>query len=380
MNAPAVTDDRARGWLHSAAVDAVIAFGWLAFYAWLCTTPLVQLGGTPGDKPYRQAFENAALVALAINFIHRHFVWLLFFGDADQRARHPRAVWLAPVVVVVVAAAKLAPAAAFDAVFILLGAWNIWHTVMQRHGIFRAYAAKSSSSSSSSARGPARRDLALVWSLVLLTAGVVIAFDQDTFWGPAKRAWLGIPFVPAHREAQLAILAVGCLAVVVAGAMWLRGELAASVHVRASRWPRWLFLASTIALLGVFALHGPIVGFIVFSVAHSVEYIVFVHVFTRRRAIAHNPPWGVRLLGRRALLVLVSAVLLGAFALAHEVWTVPLFVVYYAATSALHYLYDGLIWKIRRPEVRAQIVDVAASELASDRASELASDLGTVGA
>ncbi len=48
--------------------------------------------------------------------------------------------------------------------------------------------------------------------------------------------------------------------------------------------------------------------------------------------------------------------LFALFVAARQVWTVPLFVVYYTTTSALHYFYDGLIWKMRRPEVRAPIV------------------------
>ena len=53
---------------------------------------------------------------------------------------------------------------------------------------------------------------------------------------------------------------------------------------------------------------------------------------------------------------MLSAILTVFFVAARQVWTVPLFVVYYKATSALHFFYDGLIWKMRRPEVRAPLV------------------------
>ena len=64
----------------------------------------------------------------------------------------------------------------------------------------------------------------------------------------------------------------------------------------------------------------------------------------------------MRALGKAVPLVFLSAILLALFAAARQVWAVPLFVVYYKATSALHFFYDGLIWKMRRPEVRAPIV------------------------
>jgi hypothetical protein len=37
------------------------------------------------------------------------------------------------------------------------------------------------------------------------------------------------------------------------------------------------------------------------------------------------------------------------------------FPVYYSATSLLHFLYDGWIWKVRRPEV-ARPLGIGASE------------------
>src|SRR5215475_2314158 len=87
---------RPSAWLSNPPFDLAMAFGWLPFYAWLVTTPVA---GDVSDAAFMPAFKLAALVALGVNFVHRHFVYLLFFGDARQRALHPRALWMAPLIV-----------------------------------------------------------------------------------------------------------------------------------------------------------------------------------------------------------------------------------------------------------------------------------------
>ncbi|HEY4222752.1 MAG TPA: hypothetical protein VGO62_15455 [Myxococcota bacterium] len=335
---------RSLGWL-SGPLDGIIAFGFVPFYLWILTTPLV---GDVKAHAYGDAFTAAFAFALAVNWVHRHFVYLLFFGDPQQRARHPRGFWFLPISIVVVVGSYFVWHRAFIAISWILAAWNIWHTLMQRHGIFRAYAARSG------VLGGGRRDLALIWSLMAVTLFAVIAFDQWSFSGPAAVAWKQLGFISQHPELQLGLLFASVAVAAVVAAWWLRGELAEKP--RTSRLPRLLFLASTLLLLTIVILHGPVVGFLVFSIAHAVEYIAFVHVYTGKRARSDDAPLSIQALGRVVPFVVVTAVLLVSFVALRPIWSWAAVTVYYLTTSALHYLYDGLIWKIRRPEVRAPIV------------------------
>src|SRR5512134_419439 len=88
---------RPSAWLARPPLDLAMAFGWVPFYVWLLTTPVV---GDVTDPAFLPALKLAAVVALSINFVHRHFVYFLFFGDQQQRARHARALWLAPLIVI----------------------------------------------------------------------------------------------------------------------------------------------------------------------------------------------------------------------------------------------------------------------------------------
>ena len=147
-----------------------------------------------------------------------------------------------------------------------------------------------------------------------------------------------------------AVLAAGWLAVL---SHWLRHELRAELSPR-ERLPRWCFLASTLALLAVFVVHGPIVGYLCFGVAHALEYVAFVHHFGQQK-FAQNGATGLTAsLLRRPLWAapLVIGVLLTAFILLSDHRGADLYLVYYLGTSLLHFLFDGWIWKVRRPEVR----------------------------
>ena len=66
-----------------------VAFGWVPFYLWL-----VFGLGLGGDLPARAAAEATALavlVALAISYVHRHYTFLVVYGDREvlsQRATY----------------------------------------------------------------------------------------------------------------------------------------------------------------------------------------------------------------------------------------------------------------------------------------------------
>jgi hypothetical protein len=352
MLSDAESSRRKSAWLANAPIDMALAFGWLPFYLWLLTTPVVGDLGAPAFMP---ALQRAALVALSVNFVHRHFVYFLIFGDAQQRALHPRALWVAPLIVLVlVVPTRLWWGLGTTVLVGALALWNIWHTLMQRHGIARAYAVKGGGGLDERAHG--RRDLHMLWALAVCTAAFVIVFRQNTFYGREQPALAGIHVlaVQEHPEIGWAVLVA---AGVVAAAMvwaWMRAE--AQARPRVWRAPRLMFWASNLCLLGIFVVHGVVVGYLVFGFAHALEYILFVYLFSHRRMARGESAPSVRLFGKPASLVLVSAVLLALFVAARQVWTLPLYLAYYAATSALHFFYDGLIWKMRRPEVRAPLV------------------------
>ena len=149
-------------------------------------------------------------------------------------------------------------------------------------------------------------------------------------------------------------LAACAVAFVLAAGAWVRNEASARPSARL---PRYVFLASTFALLGVFVVHGPVVGYLVFGVAHSVEYLAFVHHFGERKYKGAVRPLAARALGdiRRAPLLLAPLFLAYLFLHAHR-FTLA-YVTYSLDDVDLALLYDGWIWRLREPKVAELLIE-----------------------
>lgn len=359
----------ARGWLVGPWFDSIgIAWAWVPFYVFvvwgLGLDGEWSRGGRDGNGT-EPGLGLALLLALGISYIHRHYTFLLVYGDRETFAQRLRAYTLVPAALFVGLALthRLQGDYQIEAfgqhlrpwmlVLIVTGTWNIWHTIMQRHGLTRIYAGKVGGGLQDRAHG--RRDLWLLWSAVALTAVVTLRFRGSTFAGIGNaRKLLDAASPLTHGWIGGSVLALVVAATASCARRWWVAERAASL-TRRQRIPRANFMLSTLALLGVFVVHGPVTGYLCFGVAHAIEYVCFFHVFGQRK-FAGRPSAERGLAGRLLAQPLVSgpaiALLLGAaFLLLVDVRDSEAFLVYYTATSLLHFLYDGWIWKVRKPEV-----------------------------
>jgi hypothetical protein len=341
-------------WLRGPAWDlGLIAFPWLPFALWMILGPL---GTATSTGEWNRAFEIAVVTALVVNFVHRHYVFLLVYGDGEAFAARRIAYLLAPVAAVgtvgLVLWSHREPL--IDALFVGVTAWNVWHVVMQRYGILRIYAKKSGGGLESAAE--AKLDRAFLWALVLATACATLLFRRSTFRfypdAEALAARVGPLVANPWIAAALSTLLLASLAVV---ARWLIAEVRAKPT--ASRWPRIFFVASILGIFATFLVAGPVIGYLTFAMAHNAEYIAFVHHFGQRKysAPGRRPSFARLALARgfRAPLVFLS--LAGLFWLVKNYRATEVYLLYYTSTGLLHFLYDGWIWKVRRPSVSAPL-------------------------
>jgi hypothetical protein len=358
--APAPT----RAWLRNACWDlGFLGFCWLPFYVW-AVFGLGLDGSWAARNADRHALAWATAVALATTYVHRHYTFVLVYGDRDTFRRRARDFVLAPVLVFAVVAACRGVYGAlrgdptwgwlgvgtWQAVLVAVGVWNVWHTLMQRYGILRIYAGKAGRGLQDRAHG--RRDLLLLWTSVTFVAWSTLLLRASTFAGQgnARRTLRLLQPLLAGTWAWvlLVVLAAAWAAVLL---HWLRHELRAAL-TWGERAPRWLFLASTFALLAVFVVHGPIVGYLCFGVAHALEYVAFVHHFGQQKFAGGGGVAAALLRRPLATAPLLVGGLLLAFVLLYGSREADVYLVYYLGTSLLHFLFDGWIWKVRRPEVR----------------------------
>lgn len=335
------------GWLRGPLWDVgLLSFGWLPFYIWVA---VASRGASNWGSSDSQGFAAAVALALALNFVHRQYVLVLVYGDPEARAERPRTYAIAPVIALLLVGGAVwsrLPMAQL-VVLTVLGTWNVWHVIQQRYGLMRVYAGRAGGGLES--RETARADKGLLWSSVAVTtcgAALLRARTLDD-----------VPLATRLLRVVRPLLAGPVIAVVTAAAVvvWLlamrRWWRMNRASIPKARWPRWIFGLSTLALLAIFVVHGPVVGYVVFGVAHSIEYLAFVHQFGEKKFNGGTGSVAAILLGsmRRAPLFLAPLLLGYVFLYRHRFALA--YVTYYATTSVLHYLYDGWIWRLRQPRV-----------------------------
>ncbi len=350
------------GWLKGPAFDLLgLAFCWLPIYAW--TVWGLGLGGDVGRESY-PALATAMGVVLCLTFVHRHYTFVLVYGDKETFAKAPRAFVLAPLFLIgapALAALSETRLSLMGAEFrplvpllILSGSWNIWHTIQQRYGILRAYAAKGKVRQD---RSDARLDQALLWCLTLCIVVWLPILRPETFRGhPSAQRVLRVIEGPAAALHQGALWLVSAVTLIVVLA-YMRSELQVRAPAR-QRVPRLLFLGSTLALFGVFLTHGPIAGYLCFGSAHAIEYIAFVHLYGEKRWSPRDPSRSFAgVLFSRAWLYapILVGIFGGFFWLVRDGKGSIVYIAYYLGTSMMHFLFDGWIWKMRSPNVRMPI-------------------------
>jgi hypothetical protein len=133
---------------------------------------------------------------------------------------------------------------------------------------------------------------------------------------------------------------------------WWRAER--SLGTAASR-AKHLYALGTLGLV-VMVMVDPIAGVAGYVAAHAIEYFAVVHRSLRTRSddapVAQATRTAPRRLAMYALyFALIAAIVVGTtMTRAHTVYAFAILFF-----GALHILYDGFVWKLRRPSVAASL-------------------------
>lgn len=313
------------------------------------------------------------LVVVGLTFAHRHYTLPYVYLDREIFDTHPKRFTWFPLLMVL---GFLASPALWNtrgrivvaAVVFIAGAWNVWHVYAQKFGVLRLYAAKSGS-----ARQSPRwvdRLLLFCWvPLYLVWLGPSYRAQIESAFPTVRE--LALPLVDAMTRARATFLAPAIACVAVGVGVFLYNEWRAQGLANV---PRLAMALGTTLLSASFLVFNPIHVFMAFAFSHAVEYMVFVWAFQRRRyRVPRVPepllgrilkrPWaayGVFTLGITVpyllmrfwgyLIVPESAnpVLLGT--------TIERWAFYWSVFQSLvHFYYDGFLWKMRMPSLRANL-------------------------
>ncbi len=315
------------GWVVSPAFDLLF----LANLGWLLL--LVPGFATAHDTPID--FWQVYFLTLP----HRWITLVLVLTDPDRREGHARK----QVAVAALAGALVVGTSLGSGAFLCLAmvdfVWNAWHFASQHAGVLRLYTKKVGGGVPWLER----------WGLRLfVTYTALRAAGWTTGW------------LEADADALPWLLALDWFALAVPAAL-LATNLAG---FRPDRLGKVAYLASVCGLYSGFllSLHYGLGGYAVAfaaagSMFHAVEYLAVVTHYAGRRAAGRESPF--RLLARYWLLFLGAYVLaLGAAGvwLSHpDSGLSGLWQGLNLWASFVHYAYDGMIWKLRRPETAAAL-------------------------
>ncbi|MEM7516040.1 MAG: hypothetical protein AAF368_03830 [Planctomycetota bacterium] len=330
-------------WIHSAPYD-------LAFFIatpLLCLAVFLPLAGTiPSLSIY--------LAVMAFSSFGHHLPgFLRAYGDADLFKRFRWRFLLAPPLLYAVF--FYFGQREWNGMLLFLMAWSIWHVTMQHFGFMRIYDAKAGQTS----RGVAWLDRALT---LLWFAAIVLWSPQYSHDLLANLSDSGGPLLPAGSFIALrnvVFAATGLVTLAWVGNLLRlrsRGEPVSGIKI--------LLHLTTISFLAYVwvGLGDLVLGLAIWEVFHDVQYFAITWVHNRRLVEkGQGSTKFMRFLFRkRTSLVLLYVGAIVAYGSLNW-WIVKgaeasmqtALLAFVFTSTALHYYYDGFIWKVRSESTRA---------------------------
>jgi hypothetical protein len=298
-------------------------------------------------EPHLTAVQSIMGIIFLISFAHQPLTLGLVYGDPAQRNAHRTlyrwAPWVAFALIVVGLNVSLSTVA------LMAGLWNAEHTLMQRYGVMRIYGRKAGDD-----HGSLEKPMLIIW----LVAGVAYIggyvdlqrMVHTLGFGGTNARSVGLlgNLTPVARV----VFWVAALAGVAFVVRWVRAER--RLGSAASRPKHWYALGTAGLIIAV--MIDPVAGVAGYVAAHAIEYFAVVHSSLRKRRDGAPVATITRTPLRRAAAYSLYFVAIGAMVLltrSHFDGRLYAFAVLFF--GALHILYDGFVWKLRRPAVAASL-------------------------
>jgi hypothetical protein len=323
-------------WLHGPFVDAML--GW----CWLPIAMVVHFA-----EPHLSVVQGTMAVIFLISFAHQPLTLGLVYGDPLQSEAHRRLYRWTPLVAFALILIGLD--VSLTLVALMAGLWNAEHTLMQRYGVLRIYGRKAGDQ-----HGVLEKPMLIVW----LVAGIAFlgAFvdlrNLELKLGIDANNTRAVELLAHLRTPARVLFAIAAVVGVVMAVRWWRAERALGP---AASGAKHLYALGTLGLV-VAVMVDPIAGVAGYVAAHAIEYFAVVHRSLRTRRDGAPVARATCTPLRRTGLYVVYFALVGT--LVATTFNLDGGKVYAFAIlffGALHILYDGFVWKLRRPNVAASL-------------------------
>jgi len=303
--------------------------------------------------------ETVYYFVLCFGSLGHHLPGLLrAYGDPQVFQRFKKRLILTPIFLFVVC--TYFATNQLSAVQLVLYVWALWHAIMQTYGLGRIYDRKIG-----------RFDKITSYLDFCLC---FIGFGAVFFASPDRTAQLlkdfytcGGPEIPSSWiQANVVAWRLACGIVLIA----FVANLIRCRHHKIPNSPikNVLFLSTiTFWWLACVGLGDMILGVVMFEIFHNAQDNAIIWVFNRHRAEGAKVGGFIGFLFRKKpsmlALYIVLILLYGGLGYAPVFISVevlrPWFIGMFATSAALHYYYEGFIWKVRDPENQAPLALLA---------------------
>lgn len=314
-------------WIQSPTFDLTyLSFGWIAVFLAFVV--------------FKQYTGALVIMVLVFSFVHRHYTFALVYGQRDEFEKRKRSYIILPVAFLLLTAASLY----FGFFTILLAisvVWTMYHTIAQKYGFTRIYSRKAG-------YGKAWIDKGIIYSwfvYLFLSLG-------ETNRGTLEQYKIGQSLLNTigsylHIFTFLSYVALGVA--IFFTVAYVVEELRNSDKLSL---PKNLFVFSVLILYAIF-LYDLVIGFIVFGFSHALEYIAFVNVFVnaKYKKKSENTSLFSRVSRKQWVYSGLFTLALASISFAGVNINESALGIYITGSSFLHFIYDGWIWKVSKPEV-----------------------------
>jgi hypothetical protein len=336
-------------WLFSAPADAFLTWSWVPVFVLAHA-----LTSRPGAGAGRAVAELLAIVMLA-SLAHQPLTLLLVYADRGQFGQRPRLFTWTPVLAL--GAVTVAVGLNLWLIVPIAAAWQVIHTLQQRYGLLRIYARKAR-------YGNARLDRALVYVPFVAALAVVAASPVATSQFGRFGVALGgqaqeVSLMFSYRAVFLALAIPLGLAALAVLALYGSQERTAVQEGNANP-GKWQY-AGSMLLLTCGLVYDPLAGLIAMVAGHAIEYCVVVMNTLRSRygrgASARSllAAWAGSTSRRWALLLTFLGVFLLLDFQARDALPAGSYLIAIYTVGLLHFVYDAVIWKLRKPAVATDL-------------------------
>lgn len=314
-------------WIKNPLSDSVyFSFGWIVVFLALVL--------------FQSHMGLIIVIVLLFNYVHRHYTMALVYGQKEEFDKRKQVYIYLPIIAIIVTALSIY-FKVFPYLLTLSVLWTMYHSVAQKYGFTRIYSRKAG-------YGKGWIDKGILYSWFFYLFFAMIIYERSTLLKyKAGRVIIGNlnNYMDYISTLSYALLAVS----IVFTFIYIYEEIKNRKQISI---PKNIFVVSTLSIYAIF-FHSMVVGYIVFGFSHAIEYIAFVNIFVgaKYRKKPESNTFFSRVSKRQWLYSGVFAAVIIVLSIIGMKLDQNAFLIYIVGSSFLHFVYDGLIWKVRHPEV-----------------------------